>query len=67
MTYGIHRYELALQASKGRGGEGEKLRERAVGRRKDERRRPFPYPFRAFLFYFALNFTIDFDIILKTF
>ena len=52
-----------------RGGEGRegKLRERGVGRGKDERRRSFPYPFRAFLSYFALNFPIDFYIILKTF
>lgn len=42
MTYGIHRDELALQASKGRGGEGGKLRERVAGRGKDGRRRPFP-------------------------
>ena len=67
MTYGIHRDELALQASKGRGGEGGRLREGGVGRGKDGRRRPFPYPFRAFLSYFALNFPIDFYFILKTF
>ena len=69
MTCGIHKDELAFQASKGegRGGEGGKLREGVVGRGKDGRRRPFPYPFRAFLSYFALNFPIDFDIILKTF
>ena len=67
MTYGIHRDEIALQASKGRGGKGGKLRERVVGRGKEGRRRPFPYRFRAFLSYFALNFPIDFYIILKTF
>ena len=67
MTYGIHRDELALQASKGRGREGGKLRVRGVGRGKDGRRLPFPYPFRAFLSYFALNFPIDFYFILKTF
>ena len=58
---------LRSRRRKGRGGEGGKLREGVVGRGKDGRRRPFPYPFRAFLSYFALNFPIDFDIILKTF
>ena len=58
---------LRCRRRKGRGGEGGKLRERGVGRGKDGRRRPFPYPFRAFLSYFALNFPIDFSIILKTF
>ena len=58
---------LRCRRRKGRGGEGVKLRERGVVRGKDGRRRPFPYPFRAFLSYFALNFPIDFSIILKTF
>ena len=51
----------------GRGGMGGKLRERGDERVEDGRRRPFPYPFRAFLSYFALNFPIDFYLILKTF
>ena len=46
---------------------GGKLRERGDERVEDGRRRPFPYPFRAFLSYFALNFPIDFYFILKTF
>ena len=58
---------LCRRRRKGRGREGGKLRERGVGRGKDGRRRPFPYPFRAFLSYFALNFPIDFYFILKTF
>ena len=61
------------EGREGRGGEGGELREsweregRGVGRGKDGRRLPFPYPFRAFLSYFALNFPIDFYFILKTF
>ena len=46
---------------------GGKLRERGDERVEDGRRRPFPYPFRTFLSYFALNFPIDFYLILKTF
>ena len=71
MTYGIH-IEMSLRCRRRRGGEGRggvggKLRERGVERVEDGRRRPFPYPFRAFLSYFTLNFPIDFSIILKTF